>query len=449
MNRDKLDFGRERIGKLFRSLFYPTLVGMVFNTLLNICDGMFVGHGVGSDALAAVNIVAPLFMLCIGIGLMFGIGASVAASIHLSEDNRKAANIIMTQAYLAGGMIFASIIVCCLFFTHDVLLLLGCSPRLEPYAADYLLWLLPGLMFFFLQCVGMMLVRLDGSPKYAMMVNVVAAVLNIFLDWLMVYPMQMGIKGASIATSLSCVVGGMMVVVYFIFFSEKLKFYRLKRSMKSLRLTLRNVGYMVRIGSATFVSEIAMGVTMVAGNYVFLSRLGEEGVAAFSVGCYLFPIIFSISNAVAQSAQPIISFNYGAGHSDRVKGALAVAMRSAIVCGVLITAVMWMGAPFLSALFLPTDTEAYPIAASGLPLLGLCALFFAINITFIGYYQSIEKAVRSLVYTLLRGIVFVVPLFALLPGMIGDDGLWLAVPSAEFLTTLIILGAYLFSRRGR
>ena len=449
MNRDKLDFGRERIGKLFRSLFYPTLVGMVFNTLLNICDGMFVGHGVGSDALATVNIVAPLFMLCIGIGLMFGIGASVAASIHLSEDNRKAANIIMTQAYLAGGMIFASIIVCCLFFTHDVLLLLGCSPRLEPYAADYLLWLLPGLMFFFLQCVGMMLVRLDGSPKYAMMVNVVAAVLNIFLDWLMVYPMQMGIKGASIATSLSCVVGGMMVVVYFIFFSEKLKFYRLKRSMKSLRLTLRNVGYMVRIGSATFVSEIAMGVTMVAGNYVFLSRLGEEGVAAFSVGCYLFPIIFSISNAVAQSAQPIISFNYGAGHSDRVKGALAVAMRSAIVCGVLITAVMWMGAPFLSALFLPTDTEAYPIAASGLPLLGLCALFFAINITFIGYYQSIEKAVRSLVYTLLRGIVFVVPLFALLPGMIGDDGLWLAVPSAEFLTTLIILGAYLFSRRGR
>ena len=449
MNRDKLDFGRERIGKLFRSLFYPTLVGMVFNTLLNICDGMFVGHGVGSDALATVNIVAPLFMLCIGIGLMFGIGASVAASIHLSEDNRKAANIIMTQAYLAGGMIFASIIVCCLFFTHDVLLLLGCSPRLEPYAADYLLWLLPGLMFFFLQCVGMMLVRLDGSPKYAMMVNVVAAVLNIFLDWLMVYPMQMGIKGASIATSLSCVVGGMMVVVYFIFFSEKLKFYRLKRSMKSLRLTLRNVGYMVRIGSATFVSEIAMGVTMVAGNYVFLSRLGEEGVAAFSVGCYLFPIIFSISNAVAQSAQPIISFNYGAGHSDRVKGALAVAMRSAIVCGALITAVMWMGAPFLSALFLPTDTEAYPIAASGLPLLGLCALFFAINITFIGYYQSIEKAVRSLVYTLLRGIVFVVPLFALLPGMIGDDGLWLAVPSAEFLTTLIILGAYLFSRRGR
>ena len=448
MNRDKLDFGRERIGKLFRSLFYPTLVGMVFNTLLNICDGMFVGHGVGSDALAAVNIVAPLFMLCIGIGLMFGIGASVAASIHLSEDNRKAANIIMTQAYLAGGMIFASIIVCCLFFTHDVLLLLGCSPRLEPYAADYLLWLLPGLISFFLQCVGMMLVRLDGSPKYAMMVNVVAAVLNIFLDWLMVYPMQMGIKGASIATSLSCVVGGMMVVVYFIFFSEKLKFYRLKRSMKSLRLTLRNVGYMVRIGSATFVSEIAMGVTMVAGNYVFLSRLGEEGVAAFSVGCYLSPIIFSISNAVAQSAQPIISFNYGAGHSDRVKGALAVAMKSAIVCGVLITAVMWMGAPFLSALFLPTDTEAYPIAASGLPLLGLCALFFAINITFIGYYQSIEKAVRSLVYTLLRGIVFVVPLFALLPGMIGDDGLWLAVPSAEFLTTLIILGAYLFSRRG-
>ena len=96
---------------------------------------------------------------------MFGIGASVIASIRLAEDNVKAARIIMTQAYIAGAVIFGAVILCSLVFTRPVLYLLGCSPALEDLASDYLLWLLPGLFFFYLQCVGMMLVRLDGSLR--------------------------------------------------------------------------------------------------------------------------------------------------------------------------------------------------------------------------------------------------------------------------------------------
>ncbi len=216
MDRDKLDFGNGKINTLFRAMFFPTLVGMVFNSVLNICDGMFVGHGVGSNALAAINIVAPLFLVCTGIGLMFGIGASVIGGIRLAEGNVKAARIIMTQAYLAGVVIFGMVILMSLLFTRPLLYALGCSEPLEEYATDYLLWLLPGLVFFYLQCAGMMLIRLDGSPKYAMSVQVVAAILNIFLDWYMVYTLGMGIKGASIATSLSCIVGGLMVLGYFI-----------------------------------------------------------------------------------------------------------------------------------------------------------------------------------------------------------------------------------------
>lgn len=96
MQRDQLDFGNERIGRLFGQMFFPTLVGMLFNSLLNLCDGMFVGHGVGSDGLAASNIVAPLFLLCTGVGLMFGIGASVICGIRMAEGNIKAARIILT-----------------------------------------------------------------------------------------------------------------------------------------------------------------------------------------------------------------------------------------------------------------------------------------------------------------------------------------------------------------
>lgn len=442
MNRDRLDFGNERIGRLFRALFFPTLIGMVFNSVLNICDGMFVGHGVGSNALAAINIVAPLFLTCAGIGLMFGAGASVIGSIRMAENNIKAAKIIMTQAYIAGAVIFGLIILVSLLFTRPVLYALGCSPVLEPYATDYLLWLLPGLFFFYLQCVGMMLIRLDGSPKYAMSVQVVCAVVNILLDYLMVFPLHMGIKGASIATSLSCILGGSMVIVYFLCLSSQLKFYRLKMSVKSLRLSLRNVGYMAKIGAPTFLAEITTGITMVTGNFMFMKYLGENGVAAFSVGCYLFPIMFSISEAVALASQPIISFNYGAGRKDRVRKTLHLSIITAIICGLSISAIMGFGAESLTLPFLSPNTPAFGLATEGLPLFGACAILFAINITFIGYYQSTEQATRSSIYTLLRGTVFLIPCFIILPHIIGIRGLWLAVPLAELLTLILIIVLY-------
>ena len=443
MERDKLDFGNGKIGQLFRAMFFPTLVGMAFNSALNICDGMFVGHGVGSNALAAINIVAPLFLICTGIGLMFGIGASVIGGIRLAEGNVKAARIIMTQAYIAGAVIFGMVILGSLLFTRPVLYMLGCSPALEGLATDYLLWLLPGLVFFYLQCAGMMLIRLDGSPRYAMSVQIVAAVLNIFLDWYMVFPLGMGIKGASMATSISCIVAGIMVVAYFIFFSNKLKFYRLRLTVKSLRLSVRNVGYMAKIGFATFIAELAIGVMMVTGNYMFLSYLGEAGVAAFSVGCYLFPLIFSVSNAVAQSSQPIISYNYGAMRPDRVREALRIALWAAVVSGAAISAGMWIGSGVLAGIFIESTDAAYVIATEGLPLLGLCALPFALNITFIGYYQSCEKSARSIIYMLLRGIVFMLPGFILLPRIIGVPGLWLSLSVSELATLIVIALAYL------
>lgn len=447
MNRNNIDFGNEKIGRLFRAMFFPTLIAMFFNSLLNICDGMFVGHGVGPDAIAAINIVAPIFLLTTGIGLMFGIGASVIASIKLSEDNIKAARIIMTQAILVGAIIFALITAAVIVWHRPILYIFGCSEALETLATDYLMWFVPGLIFFYLQCAGMMLVRLDGSPKLAMSIQITVAVLNILLDWLLVFPLGMGIKGASIATAFSCMVGGCMVLTYFFKFSNRLKFYRLKRTRKSLMLTLRNVGNMCRIGFATFVTELALGVMMVTGNYVFMEYLGENGVAAFSVGCYLFPLIFSLSNAVAQSAQPIISFNYGAGNMKRVAETLRLSLISGAVCGGLVVLGMWIGSGVLSAIFLPSYSEAIGYASKGLPLFGISALFFSLNIVMIGYYQSIEKALRSTIYTVLRGIVFLIPSFILLPKLLCFDGLWLAIPAAEILTSATIALCFLWSKR--
>ena len=438
LDRDRLDFADGKIGPLFRALFFPTLIGMIFNSALTIIDGIFVGQGVGADGIAAVNIVAPIFMIATGIGLMFGIGASVVASIRLSEQKPKSARIIMTQAFAVGLLLVGLICIVCLAFTRPIVHALGCSPQLESNAVSYLLGLLPGLLFLFIQCVGMMLIRLDGSPKYAMAVQIVVAIVNIVLDWYMVFPLGWGVMGAALATSIACAVGGLMVLVYFLLLSSKLKFYRLKLSSTSLLLTLRNTGYMIKIGFATFLTELAMSVMMLTGNYMFISILGEAGVAAFAIACYLFPVVFSISNAVAQTTTPIISFNYGAHQMTRVGRALRVSLFTAVVCGVVVTGCLWIGATGIVRLFLNPQESAYGLAVDGLPLFALCAVFFAINIAFIGYYQSIEKASVSTLYTLLRGILLLVPCFVLLPHLFGVDGLWLAIPAAELLTCVVI-----------
>lgn len=447
LDRDKLDFANGKIGRLFSVLFFPTLIGMIFNSALTVIDGIFVGRGVGAEGIAAVNIVAPIFMVSTGIGLMFGIGSSVVASIRLSESNVKAARIIMTQAFIAGLMMVGLISIVSLLLPYEVVGWLGCSPLLEHHAIDYLLWLVPGLVFLFIECVGMMLIRLDGSPKYAMTVQIVAAVINIVLDWYMVFPLGMGVKGAAMATSIACAAGGVMVLFYFVGMADTLRFYRLKMSVTSLLLTIRNTGYMMKIGFATFLTEIAMGVMMLTGNYMFMAWLGENGVAAYAIACYLFPLVFSMSNAVAQSAQPIISYNYGARSAERVSRALRVSIVTAVVCGIAVTIGLWLGARGITGLFLSPHEEAYALAVDGLPLFSICAVFFAANIAFIGYCQSIERAAESTVYTLLRGVIFLVPCFIMLPELAGAEGLWLAIPAAELLTSAVIFTRYARGRR--
>lgn len=436
---DKIDFSKGKIGPLFRKMFFPTLIGMIFMSAQTIIDGILVGRGVGAEGIAAVNIVAPIWGVVTGIGLMFGIGASVVASMHLANNNTKNASIILTQAFGVGSAIVAAIVLFCLLLPSAFVYALGCSAALEHYALDYLLWLLPGMIFLFWQCVGMMMVRLDGSPRYAMWIQVVGAVVNLGLDWLFIFPMGMAVKGAAIATATVCCIGGLMSIVYFIRFSDKLKFYRLKASHTSLVQILRNTSYMMQIGSATFLTEVAMSITMIVGNYMFMSMLHEQGVAAFAIVCYLFPIIFSVNNAVAQSAQPIISYNYGAGMTNRVSRALQVSIYAALLCGLGVILLLVLGNKFIVGAFLHPSEPSYSLATYGLPWFATCSLFFALNVVFMGYYQSITKAKQAMIYTTLRGIVFVVLGFMLLPRLIGVIGLWTAIPMAEFLTLLLII----------
>ena len=439
LSRDRIDFGKSKIEPLFNSLFFPTLLSMVFASFYTVADGIFVGQGVGSDALAAINIAAPVFLMTTGIALMFGVGVSVVASIHLSQGNNKAANLAITQAFEVATLMMIVVASAIYLFRIPFLRLLGCTDVLMPLALDYLVWILPGCICTITQVIGTFVIRIDGSPKYAASLEIVPGLLNIFFDWLFVFPLQMGVSGSAKASTLSCAVAAVMVVCYMIFRAKNVRLRRFRLTLTSLYLTGRNTVYMVRSGFSSMLGELAMTVILLAGNYVFIKNLGEDGVAAFSVACFLYPMVFMVNNAVSQSAQPIISFNYGAGNADRVRQAFRLSLRTSAICGILATAVLILGAKPLISLFLHEGTNPYAIAADGLPLFAASAIFFSLNVSIIGYYQAVEQNTRAIVYMLLRGLVFLIPAFILMPMLFVPQGLWLAVPASECLTFGVIL----------
>lgn len=430
-----LDYGSAPVARLFRKIFFPTLLGMIFTALITIVDGVFVGRSVGPDGIAAVNIIAPLYMVNTGIGLMLGIGASVVGGIALASSDSRRASLVVSQSFGVGTLVSVMIASASLLFPRHVALMLGSSEHLMGNAQDYLCWLMPGMVFLTWSSIGMMVIRLDGSPKYAMMINVVPAVLNIVGDYILIFPMGMGVKGAALATSTSIIVGGLMTMAYF----RSPYIIRLVASTRSL---MRNVVRVMAIGSSAFVTEIAMSVMMITGNYVFMSYFGDSGVAAYSIACYLFPIIFMMSNAVAQSAQPIISYNVGRRAVGRVRETLRLSVGVALLCGMISFGLISLLSPLIVELFIPAGSEAGRLAIKGLPIYSSCAVMFAVNIAYIGYYQSIDMPLRAMLLTLLRGVIILVPAFFVVPILLPEIGCWAAIPVSEAITLIVILLSY-------
>ncbi len=438
--RDDIDFGSGDIPRLFRQMFFPTVLGMLFTAMFIITDGILVGRGLGSDALAAINIVAPIFMLSTGIGLVFGVGGSVLAAIHLANNKAKTARICATQATIAVAVLMTISTVVLAVWCEPFMLMLGSSEELLPLCWEYCINFVPFLLCFSLMHSMAFFVRLSGAPKFAMICTIAASLLNMVLDYLMIFVFERGLAGVAMATGVGAVVDVALMGWFMMQRSNSIHFERVKMSYKSLRMSMRNVWYMCRLGSSSLLSECAMAMMFICGNYLFMEYMGKDGVAAFSVCCYLLPMVFMLNTSVAQSVQPIISFNHGAGEAKRALQGLWVSLRWGISSALFVIVVMLFGRNLIVGMFIPSGLAAHEIATEGLPLFALCFLPFAINIIIIGYYQSVERVARSMTATILRGFVFMLLSFALLPPMLGNTGVWLSVPAAE-IATMIYLGA--------
>ncbi len=372
--RDDIDFESGDIPRLFRQMFFPTVFGMLFTAMFIITDGILVGRGLGSDALAAINIVAPIFMLSTGIGLVFGMGGSVLASIHLANGKAKTARICATQATIAVSLLMVISTLALAVWCEPFMLLLGSSDELLPLCMEYCIGFIPFLLCFSLMHSMAFFVRLSGAPKFAMVCTIAASLLNMVLDYLMIFVFKQGLTGVAIATGVGAVIDVAAMAWFMSQQSNTIRFERVKMSYKSIQMSMRNIWYMSRLGSSSLLSECAMAMMFICGNYLFMEYMGTDGVAAFSVCCYLLPMVFMLNTSVAQSVQPIISFNHGAGEVQRALQGLWVSLRWGVSSAALVIVLMLLGRDLIVGMFIPSGVAAYEIATSGLPLFAICFL---------------------------------------------------------------------------
>ena len=446
MQRDSIDFSSSDVGKLFRRFLFPTVMGMVFSAVFVITDGIFVGRGIGSDALASVNIVAPLFTLGTGLGLMFGMGGSVVASINLAQGKRRVAEINITQSLVLPALLIALLSALLIHWHEPLLLLLGTPGELMVPAREYLVWFTLFLAPLAVFNILMFIVRLDGAPGFAMACNIMAACINIVLDYLFIFVFEWGLAGAAVATGIGYVVGSGVMLWYMFRRNRTLRFVKLKISGKSMRLTVRNLWYMSYIGFPALLSELAISCLMIVGNYTFIHYVGKDGVAAYSIACYIFPIIFMVYNGIIQSAQPIISYNFGAGQFDRVRQTIR-RMIAITFTAAFVYVVFAMLRPALFAGLFTTDPELIVIVEKVLPVYIAGMAIFGLQSGVQSSFLGLGQAKISLFIALLRKVILLIPLALILPHFFGVMGVYYAEPIADVCSVITAVTLFLCNIR--
>ena len=249
MKQKTIEWGTEKISVLFGQVFFPTLLGMLGVSAVTTIDGIFIGHGVGSNGIAAVNICVPLLMVLTGFGLMVGMGSSITASLCLSRGRARMARVNVTQALLFVTAVALPLVGAVMLFPEGTAYWLGSSERLLPMVVDYLVWFAPSMLFTLWTAVAMFALRLDGAPKLAMWCSLLAAFVNVVLDWLFIFPFGWGVRGAAFATSISCLTGTCIAAGYLTFRARHLRLCRLRFGKKAFAFFGRNIGSQCRLGS--------------------------------------------------------------------------------------------------------------------------------------------------------------------------------------------------------
>lgn len=428
------DFLNKPVKQVFMRYLVPSVFATMVTSIYVLADTIIVGKGIGTIAVAALNIVLPLYNIFFGLGLLFGVGGSVLMSILRGEGDEKGSNAYFSTSLVAMCVVLALSMAFFTAFMEKIALVFGGTPETMPYIMDYMPYIVWGMGLFFFSSYLQTFIRNDGAPRLAMYAVVSGGVANIILDYVFVYNFNMGMAGAAIATVMG---SGLTVVILLTHFFTKKN--NLHFSLKGVRPSfIKNI---ILNGFASFLIEVASGVTIFVFNIQLLKYAGNTGVSVYSIISNTAIVVVCLCKGINQAAQPLLSTNYGAGLYERTDKIRSLAVKvSIIICAVPV--ILGLVVPdFFTYIFINPDSAILSMSAPAIRIYFVGFMMLGINMVFICYFQAILKNGYSMIICLMRGLILVVAFAYIFPLFMDVTGIWLAVPAAETITMLF--GIYL------
>ncbi|MCX8726914.1 MATE family efflux transporter [Gilliamella sp. B2969] len=429
------NFKNKKISWLFWQYALPAVIGTIVNTLYNIIDGVFIGHWIGREALSGAGIILPVMNLTAGIGMLVGIGSASRISIFLGRGETDKAEKIAGTSFMLTAVLSGITLASLLYFVDPVLHFVGSSPTNHQYAKEFLQVYLPGSIFITLTFNYNNMMRASGYPFKAMVTMFISVIANIILAPIFIIGFGWGMRGAAFATTLSMFISFLFVMQHFISKNSNIKLYRC-----NFRLNWIYIKSILSIGMSPFAMQVAASIVVVFINwqlthYAPLSNVSsDDAIAGYSNANRLITLIIMIVIGINQGMQPIIGYNYGSKDYLRVKATFFYGVKVATV----ITSI-----GFILGFFVPdvlvrafsSDEDLVHISAIALRYTTLSFAFVGFQMVTTSFFQCIGMAKISILLSLSRQILILLPTLYLLPLCFGLDGVWASSPTADLLST--------------
>lgn len=425
--------GQEKIPKVLMQLALPAIIGMLVTAIYNIVDTLFVSK-LGTEAIGAVSVVYPMFMLLSAIGLMYGIGSASFVSRLLGEGKREKADTVASTTFLTSFLSALLVTVLLLVFLDPVLGLFGATSTIMPFANEYAKVLVFGGTFTILNMTMNNLLRAEGSAKYSMIALVTGAIINIILDPIFIFAFDMGITGASTATVLAQGCSTLLL----------LSFYRRRKSV--LHLSLKAIkpskglyAELYKIGLPTFIRQFLMSLSMGMLNAAAMPY-GDAAIASLGVSARVFSLVAMVIFGFSQGFQPIAGYNYGARQMGRLKEATFTALKWTTIFTSVATVVYMVFTQAIFSLF-SQDPAVLAIGVKAMRAMMLFFPLFGFQVIYATLFQALGKGKQAAILSLSRQGIFFLPAIAVLPGLFGLNGVLWAQPFAD-CCTIILTGVF-------
>lgn len=411
----------------------PTIAMMVFMSMYSIVDGAFVSKFVNTNALSALNIAYPLFNAVIAIGVMLGAGGSALIAKKMGEDKFQEAKENFSLIVYAGITIGITLTAAGAVFMKPLLKFLGSNDLLMNYCYDYAFTLLLFTTPTILQMIFQYLFITAGKPHLGLGLIIVGGCLNILLDYVFIVPLNLGIRGAALATGIGILVPSLSGLLFFsLNRNGTLYFVKTKIHMKILAHGCAN-------GSSEMVTELSNAIVTFLYNAIMLRYLGEDGVAAITILLYVDFLLKAALLGFSMGVSPIISYNYGSQNVAQIKRIFKYCISFVLACSVIIYISSTLCAPYLTSIFAHKGSNVYNLAMSGFMLYNISFLFSGFNIFSSALFTAFSNGRVSAIISFLRTFLFLSAGLLILPPLIGIKGAWISVTISEGISLIMSL----------